>query len=54
MMQIPPNESSWLVVGAEFGMSVFFEVTLFLFIEIVGSELSILGPDPFRMLSLVK
>ncbi len=44
----------WRAVGADLGMSGFVELTLLLFIDNVGPDHSILGPDPSQTLNLVK
>ena len=54
VMPIRPNESSWGAVGTDFGISGFLELTLYVFMENVGPEHSVLGPNPSRSLNLVK
>ena len=44
-------EIFWRAIAAEFCMSACLELTLYLFMENVGPELSNLGPDPSETLN---
>ena len=54
MIRIPTTENLWHAVGAVFGMSKLLEITLYLFVEDVNPELSMLCPDPSQTINLVK